>query len=75
MQSQSDNKIKICAEEGSSLPVVVGNCPICGSGNRSLVLTNFALNGRNPKASMIYFKCIACFNTIEKRIIEVAEDG
>ena len=74
MQSQSDNKIRICAERGSNIPVVIGDCPNCGSGNRSLVLTNFALNGRNPQASMIYFKCVSCMSLIEKRIIEVSED-
>ena len=74
MQSQSDDQIRVCNEGGSNLPVVIGNCPRCGSGNRSLILTNFALNGRNPQASMIYFKCIACLSTIERRIIDVAED-
>lgn len=72
---QRSDQIKICAERGSNIPVVIGNCPNCGSGNRSLVLTNFALNGRNPQASMIYFKCIACMGVIEKKIIDVAEDG
>jgi hypothetical protein len=71
---KSDEHIRVCAEVGSSVPVVIGNCPKCGSGNRSLVLTNFALNGRNPQASMIYFKCIACLSVIEKLLIEVAED-
>ena len=71
---RSDEEIKVCAEPGSNVPVVIGNCPRCGSGNRSLILTNFALNGRNPQASMVYFKCIACLSTIEKKIIEVSED-
>jgi hypothetical protein len=72
---RSDEQIRVCAEIGSNVPVVIGNCPKCGSGNRSLVLTNFALNGRNPQASMVYFKCIACLGTIEKLIIDVAEDS
>jgi hypothetical protein len=71
---RSDEQIRVCAEAGSNVPVVVGNCPKCGSGNRSLVLTNFALNGRNPSASMVYFKCIACMSVIEKLITEVSED-
>ena len=75
MQSQSDDRIKVCNEGGSNLPIVVGNCPKCGSGNRSLVLTNFALNGLNPEASTVYFKCIACLSLIEKKIIDVAEDN
>jgi len=60
--------------QGSNVPVVVGNCPKCGSGNRSLVLTNFALNGKNPRASMVYFKCICCMGVVEKNIIEVAAE-
>ena len=71
---RSDEQIKVCGEVGSNIPVVIGNCPNCGSGNRSLVLTNFALNGRNPQASMVYFKCIVCLSTIEKNIIEVSEE-
>lgn len=74
MQRQSEEQqIRICHETGSNLPVVIGDCPKCGSGNRSLILTNFALNGRNPKASMVYLKCIACLSLIEKNIMEVSE--
>lgn len=73
MQSNKEG-IKVCAEAGSNIPVVIGNCPKCGSGDRSLILTNFALNGRNPQASMVYLKCIACLSVIEKKIIDVAED-
>ena len=72
---RSDERIRVCAEVGSNVPVVLGYCPRCGSGNRSLVLTNFAMNGINPSASMIYFKCIACMSVIEKLLIDVAEDG
>ena len=71
---KSDDDIRVCSEIGSTVPVVIGNCPKCGSGNRSLVLTNFALNGKNPRASMVYFKCIACMSVIEKLITEVSED-
>jgi hypothetical protein len=71
---QKSDDIKVCAEPGSNVPVVIGSCPKCGSGNRSLVLTNFAMNGRNPQASMVYFKCIVCLSTIEKNILEVSED-
>jgi len=71
---QRNNDIKICAEVGSNVPVVIGNCPHCNSGSRSLVLTNFALNGKNPQASMIYFKCISCLGVVERNIMEVAED-
>lgn len=71
---KSNDQIKICAEAGSNTPVVIGNCPHCGLGSRSLILMNFALNGHNPQASKIYFKCLGCMHLIEKTIIEVAED-
>jgi hypothetical protein len=71
---QKSKDIKICAEVGSNVPVVIGDCPHCGSGNRSLILTNFAMNGRNPQASMIYFKCIKCMSVIERNIMQVAEE-
>ena len=71
---KNDDEIRVCSESGSNVPVVLGNCPKCGSGNRSLILTNFALNGRNPSASMVYFKCISCMSVIEKLITEVSEE-
>lgn len=73
MQQKSD-QIRICAEAGSNVPVVVGNCPHCGLGNRSLILMNFAMNGINPQYSKIYFTCVGCSKLTEKNFIDIVED-
>jgi len=70
---QNNSNISIANERGSSLPVVVGNCPSCGVGDRSLVLIDFVPNGHELKYSTVYFKCMCCMNITQKRICDVAE--
>lgn len=71
---QSNKGIVIGTEGGSNLPVVVGNCPSCSSGPRSLVLIDFVPNIRLPEYGTLYFKCIKCFNITQKRVCEVTEE-
>ena len=70
---QSENAIKIATEGGSSLPVVVGNCPSCGAGDRSMVLIDFVPNGHRPEHSTVYFKCLCCLSLTQKKVCDVAE--
>ena len=70
-----NNSIKIATEYGNDLPVVIGDCTSCGSGDRSLVLIDFVPNGHQPEYSTIYFKCLCCMNIIQKRVCEVAEES
>lgn len=74
MLNQS-NQIKVCGEAGSNVPLVIGNCPHCGLGHHSLILTGFAMNGINPHLSKIHFTCVGCSKVTERLITEVAEDG
>lgn len=69
---QSNKGIVIATEGGSSLPVVLGNCPSCGNGDRTLVLIDFVPNGVSPEYSTIYFKCINCMSITQKRVCEVS---
>jgi len=68
-----NNELRVCSELGSNVPVVIGNCPSCGSGDRSLILIDFVPNGLQPEHSTLYFKCISCTTITQKKIIEVAE--
>lgn len=71
---QRNKDIVIGTEGGSNLPVVVGNCPSCGSGPRSLVLLDFVPNLRNPEFGALYFKCVSCFSITQKKVSEVTEE-
>jgi hypothetical protein len=71
---QSKNKILIGTERGSNFPVVVGSCPHCNIGNRSLILVDFVPNGFRPEYSMVYLKCIGCTSLLQKKVGEVTED-
>jgi len=70
---QNNKDIVIATERGSSLPVVLGNCPSCDSGDRSLVLIDFVPNGVQPEFSTVYFKCLCCMTVTQKRVCEVSE--
>jgi len=70
---QSNKDIVIATEGGSSLPVVLGKCPSCGAGDRSMVLIDFVPNGAQPEYSTIYFKCISCMSITQKRVCDVSE--
>ena len=70
---QRSDEIKICGEIGSNVPVVIGNCPHCGIGDRSLILIDFVPNGVHPEHSTIYFKCVACSTIAQKRVSDVTE--
>jgi len=71
---QSNELIRICSEVGSNVPVVIGHCPNCGSGDRSMVLIDFVPNGHQPEHSTLYIKCLVCTTITQKKIIEVAEE-
>ena len=71
---QNKDTIHIAVEGKSTLPVVLGNCPSCGSGERSLILIDFVPNGQRPKYSTVYFKCICCMSITQKKVCEVSEE-
>jgi len=71
---QKNNEILIGTEGGSNLPVVIGNCPSCNSGPRSLILLDFVPNLRMPEYGNLYLKCMKCFTITQKRVCEVTEE-
>lgn len=71
---QEDN-IVLATEKGSNLPVVVGSCPTCGLGTRSLVLIDYKHNKFFPDQGLINFQCIGCADIIIKRVFEVSAPG
>ena len=68
------NDIKVCGEIGSNVPVVVGDCPHCGLGNRSLILMGMFMNELHPQLSKLFFTCVGCGVTTERNLTEVAAE-
>jgi len=71
---QRNDDIKVCSEVGSNVPAVVGNCPSCGLGDRSLIIIDFVRNTQLPEHSTVYLKCMGCSTITQKKIIDIAEE-
>ena len=54
-----------------SLPVVIGDCPRCGVGDRSLILIDYVHNPLHEDRSTVYIKCVACTQVFQTNITEV----
>lgn len=72
---RSNDHIVIATDGKSTLPIVVGKCPSCNSGDNSMVLIDFVPNGYRPEHSTIYFKCMCCMSITQKKVCEVSEDN
>jgi hypothetical protein len=68
---QKSNSIQIVGD--GSVPVVIGDCPSCGSGDRSMILIDYVPNMGNPENSMVYLRCMCCSSIHQRKIKEVAE--
>jgi hypothetical protein len=65
MKDITDKDVYIAVD--MSVPVVIGNCPTCNCGSRSLILINYSkrinyLNG------VLHIKCVNCYNTFKTTI-------
>ena len=67
-----ESKLIKIVQDGS-LPVVLGDCPSCKSGPRSMILIDFVPNLGKPDNSTVYLKCISCDSIHQRKIKEVAE--
>lgn len=66
------NNIYIVDDRG--IPSVVGNCPSCKKGDRSMILIDFVPNRSRYEFSTVYLRCICCNTVHQKQIREVTED-
>lgn len=55
-----------------NLPIIVGDCPNCGVGDRSLILIDYVHNPKHEGMSTCYLKCVACTNVIQTNVKEVS---
>lgn len=55
-----------------NLPIIVGDCPSCGVGDRSLILIDYVHNPVNEDRSTVYVKCVSCSNVFQTNIKEVS---
>jgi len=71
---QRSKKIRVCSEAGSSVPVVVGECPACHLGDRSLILLGYLPSFMGPAHNELFFQCVCCNEITVRRVYEVAEE-
>lgn len=57
-----------------NIPVVIGECPKCHNGDRSLILVDFVSNPVHPNKSTIYVKCMQCTGVYQTNIESAAGD-
>lgn len=65
----SDN---IFVADEAGLPVIIGECPTCRRGIRSLVLVDFVPKARTA-ASSVYLRCVCCNSIHHKQIQDITE--
>jgi len=52
---------------------VVGQCPSCHRGERSLIIVDFLPSPFSSISSTVYMKCIVCDTTYESQVSALAE--
>lgn len=60
--------------EKDGLPVIVGKCPKCNNGDRSLILTDFIPNPFKPENGALFIQCMCCNTMYKRRVFEVTEE-
>lgn len=65
MKDINDKDVYIAVDR--SVPVVIGNCPTCNCGSRSLILTNYSKR-MNYLNDVLQIKCVNCSNTFKTTI-------
>lgn len=73
MNKNNKKTSKIVITEEKNLPILRGQCPKCGRGDKSLVIINFVKNTKNERLNMVKIKCIACFKEYYKYVIELSK--
>ena len=57
----------------NNVPVVVGKCPKCERGDRSMILLDYVHNKRDTTASMLYIQCMCCSSIYQTKVTHVAK--
>lgn len=66
----NDDQIKMFLDD--NIPIVIGKCPSCHAGDRSLILIDYVHNPHYEGKSTVYMKCMACFGVFQRTIREMA---
>ena len=68
---KSNKPIRVVNDMG--VMSVVGECPSCQTGDRSLIITDFVQNFFSSTQSTVYMRCLACDTTYETTVSSLAE--
>lgn len=64
---------KIVVMKEGDIPVVIGECPKCRRGERSLVIVDYIKNTRNKDLNLVKIECVACSKELLRYVNEVTE--
>lgn len=62
------------AVQEMGLPILLGECPNCRRGDRSLIIVDFVPNKKHNTESTLYVECIACSSLYQSKVKHVAQE-
>lgn len=68
---QSNKVIKVAAD--GNVPAVIGDCPSCGAGDRTMILIDYVRNLKSDIDSTVYLKCLCCSTIHQRKVKDLAE--
>jgi len=67
-----NNTISVVTDRG--VPSIIGECPNCHSGDRSLIIADFVPNRLMPVESTVYITCIGCSSIFQTKTKHISKE-
>lgn len=64
MKQIDNNEKNVYIAVDRNVPVIVGNCPTCNTGSRSLILIDYNKKSKYNN-DLLHIKCACCFNSFK----------
>lgn len=71
--AKNKNKKGLAVIEEKNMPMIIGECSKCQTGDRSLVIINYMKNNHGEHLNMVKIKCISCFKETYKYVNEITK--
>jgi hypothetical protein len=68
MNKKPNPSIVIGSEDGGKIPVVIGKCPSCGVGDRSLIIIDFIKAKQPETENVVYLRCLCCDTILRRKV-------
>ena len=73
MTANKHTSESIFVADENGLPVIIGRCPSCKRGTRSLILVDFVPKAK-ANASSVYLRCLCCSSIHHRQIKDITEE-